>query len=170
MGAEIKPGTVAGDDASTTGDANAQGTQTNSEPVSGTEPDAGRPDVDSNPNAEAARYRVERNEARAERDRLVGVVESLQRSAVDRLAEEAGIKPSALWASGIEIADLLGDGDDASVIDADKVTHAIDQAVAELGLQTQPRKPAINPHQGQVHNDPKPNGFAEALLLPGERR
>ena len=157
MGAENEPGTVAGDDASTTDDANDQGTQTN-----------------SGPNAEAARYRVERNEARAERDRLVGVVESLQRSAVDRLAETAGIKPSALWASGVEIADLLvgGDGDDASVIDTDKVTQAIDHAVAELGLQTQPRKPVINPHQGQASDDPEPSGddkFAEALSLPGER-
>lgn len=166
MGAEIEPDTVAGDDAC---DANDQGAQ------GGSGADKDRQEAEGKgTNAEAARYRVKLREAEGERDRLVGVVESLQRSAVDRLAEAAGIKPSALWASGVEIADLLvgGDGDDASVIDTDKVTQAIDHAVAELGLQTQPRKPVTNPHQGQFQDDPEPSGddkFAEALSLPGER-
>lgn len=62
-------------------------------------------DDDPNPNHEAARYRVERNEARAERDELREQlteareqVAGLRRSIVERIASAAGLLDSSLLA------------------------------------------------------------------------
>jgi len=63
---------------------------------------------------EAASYRVKLREAEGERDRLAGVVESMQRAEAERLvtdAVEAGYRHLAegsdLWRGGVELSELL---------------------------------------------------------------
>ncbi|WP_336819496.1 hypothetical protein [Gordonia sp. MMO-8] len=95
-----------------------------------------------------ARYRVERNQARAEVDRLSGVVAAMQQREVDRLCEAADLKPKALAAAGVELADLLGDD---GTVDVEKVNDAVGVAREELGLG--PRAPKASPTQGQFGRD-----------------
>lgn len=81
---------------------------------------------------EAAKYRRQLREAEAERDTLAGRLAAQQRAEVDRLAEAAGIRPAALWATGIDLPDVLtADG----AVDAAQVAERIEAATADLGLQ-----------------------------------
>jgi len=76
---------------------------------------------------EAAGYRVKLREAEGERDRLAGVVESMQRAEAERLvtAIEAGYSPLAegsdLWRAGVELAELL---DEDGQVDRTKLKAA----------------------------------------------
>jgi len=76
---------------------------------------------------EAAGYRVKLREAEGERDRLAGVVESMQRAEAERLvtAIEAGYSPLAegsdLWRGGVELAELL---DEDGQVDRTKLKAA----------------------------------------------
>lgn len=82
-------------------------------------------------NREAARYRRQLREVEGERDALAGRVEALQRAEVDRQAEAAGIRPTAVWAVGTELGDLLTED---GTVDTDAVQKAIRHADDELGL------------------------------------
>ena len=83
---------------------------------------------------EAAGHRIKAREAEAERDRLAGVVESMQRAEAERLvtAVEAGYSPLAegsdLWRGGVELAELLDDGGN---LDREKLNAARDRVAAE---------------------------------------
>jgi hypothetical protein len=94
-----------------------------------------------------ARYRVERNEARTERDALAQRVERMQRAEVERLAADGLSHPADLFSlSGNAMADYLTqDGD----VDADKVAADVAAILAERpGLQ-KPKFPAgYDPTQG----------------------
>lgn len=92
-----------------------------------------------------ARYRVERNEARAERDALAQRVERMQQAEVERLAADALSHPTDLFSlSGNELADYLTDDGD---VDADKVAADVAQILAERpGLRK--RMPGYDPTQG----------------------
>lgn len=112
-----------------------------------------------------ARYRVERNEARAEVERLSGVVEGLQKQMVEGMIGDLNAK--AFWAgAGVEgVADLLSD--DGSV-DAEKVQAAVGVAREELGIPEGPRPPQAAPTQGreygsEVDGREESGGFAAAL-------
>ena len=76
---------------------------------------------------EAAGHRIKAREAEAERDRLAGVVESMQRAEAERLvtAVEAGYSPLAegsdLWRGGVELAELL---DEDGQVDRTKLKAA----------------------------------------------
>src|SRR5690606_20161516 len=60
---------------------------------------------------EAAKYRRRLREVEAERDRLAGQVEALQRGVIERLcSEKFKLKPEALWAAGYTVADLVDEG------------------------------------------------------------
>src|SRR5690606_4692071 len=60
---------------------------------------------------EAAKYRRRLREVEAERDRLAGQVEALQRGVIERLcSEKFNLKPEALWAAGYTVADLVDEG------------------------------------------------------------
>lgn len=93
-----------------------------------------------------ARYRVERNEARAERDALTEQVEGLRKQIIEGMIGD--LNPKAFWAgAGVEgVADLLGD--DGSV-DAEKVTVAVGAAREAFGIPEGPRPPKAAPTQGQ---------------------
>lgn len=115
-------------------------------------------------NAEAAKYRRQLRDAEAERDTLRGRVEALQRAEAERLAAGEGVKASALWASGTELADLV---DDEGNIVPDRVSEAASTAVNELGLRRE--RPGYVPAEGGVPNlaklEPRP-GFADAFTPP----
>lgn len=101
---------------------------------------------DSNPprNREA-RYRVERNEARAERDALADRLSRLQRAEVERLASAGLSTPSDLFAlSGNDLADYLTDSGE---VDPEKVSADVSVILTERpGLRKQ--SPALDPSQG----------------------
>jgi len=86
---------------------------------------------------EAARYRRQLRAVEADRDALTARVEALQRSQVEARVEVLGVKPAALWAAGVEVADLLADD---GTVDAEKVTQAVTQVRDTFGIR-QPAKP-----------------------------
>ncbi len=95
-----------------------------------------------------ARYRVERNEARAQVEKLSGVVEGLQKQIITGLCEAEGVKPDAVFATlGDDgIAGLL---DDDGAVDADKVGAAVGVARDRFGIVDGPRRPLPDRTQGQ---------------------
>lgn len=130
------------------------------------------PATDETPKAEPqrankeARYRVERNEARTERDALAERVGRMQRSEIERLASDALAHPSDLFTlSGNEPADYLTDDGD---VDADKVAADVAAVLAErpgLGKNS----PAFDPSQGTGGGrKPKPVATWGALLAPDQ--
>lgn len=105
------------------------------------------PDADGSavprPDREAARYRRRLRETEADRDDLRARVERLQRAEVERYAGEL-VQPSAIWASGITLADTLDENGD---VDPGRVVTAVDQAAQQLGLALRPRRPKPSPAQ-----------------------
>jgi hypothetical protein len=99
-----------------------------------------------------ARYRVERNEARAERDALAQRVERMQRAEVERLASDKLSHPADLFSlSGNELADYLTESGD---VDADKVAADVAALLAERpGLRK--FTPGYDPSQGLGGKPPK---------------
>lgn len=127
-----------GDQNNATGDV----THTGGDRTSGDDLDASkadRADNDDNPNRREARYRTERNEARAERDALKEQVTGLQRHIVAGIASEEGMKAAALFASGVDVAELLGDD---GMPDADKVKAAVTRVREAFGI------PRMQPTRG----------------------
>lgn len=123
-------------------------------------------DGDSNPNREAAKWRTKLRESEAQVATLTGQLESAQRAFAEHLASADGLKPEALWASGVELADLLSEDGRP---DAGKVAEAVESAREKLGIR---KGPKVNPAQGSsanmgpVKQDP---GNAWAELLRGGR-
>lgn len=108
-----------------------------------------------------ARYRVERNEARAERDALAQRIERMQRAEVERLAAEHLAAPADFWLSDNEVsAYLTEDGE----VDAELVAEDARLLISErprLGK----RSPAFDPTQGHGGNgQPKREPSWGALL------
>lgn len=128
------------------------------------------PTTEQNPEPEApkgnkeARYRVERNEARTERDALAERVARMQRNEIERLAAGALAHPADLFTlSGNDTADYLTDDGD---VDPDKVAAGVAAVLVERpGLGT--RSPAFDPTQGTGGRPkPKPVPTWGALLAP----
>ncbi|MDH3045046.1 hypothetical protein [Gordonia alkanivorans] len=114
------------------------------------------------------RYRLERNEARKERDALQQNVVTLQRQMIDAEVERAGFKPTVLWANrkgqDDEVSGLCRD--DGSV-DHEAVRSALSEAVTALGLG--PRAPRPDATLGQSNApDSRKDAWAQAFA-PGER-
>lgn len=108
-------------------------------------------DATERPGNREARYRKQLRTVEAERDNLTEQLEAARRGLVDHLAQTQGrIRPEALWASGVTVADLL---DDAGGIDPAKVAAACDDAAGMLGLTRTPRP---DRNQGSRANDGAP--------------
>jgi hypothetical protein len=92
-----------------------------------------------------ARYRVERNEARAERDALAARIEAMQLHQVEHYAAQHLAEPKDLLAlSGLELAELLTEDGFA---DPEKIRDAASEvAAARPGLAV--NSPAYDPTQG----------------------
>lgn len=116
-----------------------------------------------------ARYRVERNEARAERDALAQRVERLQRAEVERLASDALSHPADLFSlSGNDVADYLNEDGD---VDADKVTADVAAILAERPGLKKGLVPGFDPTQGYGGRpDPKREPTLADLLKGSTRQ
>lgn len=108
-----------------------------------------------------ARYRVERNDARTERDALAQRVERMQRAEVERLAADGLSHPADLFSfSGNELADYLTEDGD---VDAEKVAADVAAVLAERpGLRK--NAPAFDPTQGRGGTPTKGSPTWGALL------
>lgn len=112
----------------------------------GTEPEDTEPPAAS-ANAEAARYRTRLRETEAERDRLAGMVETLQRAEVARLAGEHLAQGADLLEYGMVGLDALL-GEDGNV-DPDQVGLATATLLSQrpgLGKAPVAKGPTIHPH------------------------
>lgn len=70
------------------------------------------------PNSEAAKYRIERNEARTERDTLAGRVTSMQRRECEAAVADLLEQPADLWDLGkASTADFYSDTDELNTDD-----------------------------------------------------
>ncbi|MBX7434569.1 hypothetical protein JDV09_21070 [Mycobacterium sp. Y57] len=86
---------------------------------------------DSGGSGEAARYRHQLRDAEAARDDLAAKLETLQRVQVDAQVTAAGVRPAALWATGVALSDLVGaDG----TVDADLVAAAVAATREHFGI------------------------------------
>ena len=108
---------------------------------------------------EAARYRRRLREAEAERDSLTGRLEALQRAEVERVAAASLKVPSALWAAGVALTDVLTDTGD---VDVDKVRTVAQDAASRLGLETPPSGLYV-PSEGKNPAPPRNNGWGDAF-------
>ncbi|MBY4573975.1 hypothetical protein ACN94_10305 [Gordonia paraffinivorans] len=123
--------------------------------------------TEESPNAEAAKYRTQRNEARAERDALAARVEALQRAAVEDLCKAASVTPRALWTVA-ELGDLVDP--ETGTVDRNAVTKAIEKARQELGITTV-AKGAYVPNAGKMPTTPPATDrWAEAFSPKNRRR
>lgn len=106
--------------------------------------DEGRP-AESKLRKRAQQAEAERDELAAERDRLTEVVANLQRAQVVSLLTD--LKPEALWASGVELSDLLGED---GTVDQKRVSEAVEAAREQLGIP----KPAKGNYIPNIGNQP----------------
>lgn len=111
------------------------------------------PETEAAPEAEAtpkgnreARYRVERNQAREERDALAARVEAYQRREVERLAAELAQPGDIFELGGVSLVDLLGEDGE---VDADAVSDAVSALIeSRPGLARNPKVLATDTTQG----------------------
>ncbi|MCZ0732214.1 hypothetical protein [Mycolicibacterium iranicum] len=128
------------------------------EPEDTTPPDQ-QPDnePEPTPNSEAARYRVQRNEARTERDALAERVAGYQRRECEQLIGDLLAQPGDLW--DIARADVADFFDEDGTVEKDEVI-----AAAKALLEQRPGL-AKDPTSGQPkhlswgqHSAPQPGG------------
>ncbi|WP_168705330.1 hypothetical protein [Gordonia paraffinivorans] len=122
--------------------------------------------TEESPNAEAAKYRTQRNEARAERDALAARVEALQRAAVEDLCKAAAVTPKALWTVA-ELGDLVDP--ETGTVDRNAVTKAIAKAREELGIAPV-GKGAHVPNAGKMPTTPPATDRWSDAFKPKSRR
>ncbi|MCV7217147.1 hypothetical protein H7J51_17900 [Mycobacterium crocinum] len=147
------------DNQSNTAPASTENSQTPEGGTSGT-PDAQNGSESPKGNREA-RYRVERNQAREERDALATRVELLQTRELERIAGEAISNPSDLLAlTGKSLSEFL---DEDGELDTELVTEAARELLSTRpGLRKQ--SPAFDPTQGVGGSTPKPKAGWDTLL------
>jgi hypothetical protein len=98
------------------------------------QPDAAE-DGKSKGNAEAARWRSKLRTAEAERDALAEAVETLQRQLIaGAMPHGSKLGPDALWLAGRKPGGLFENGQ----LDPDKLTAAVKEVHAELGVRFGP--------------------------------
>ena len=134
---------------------------TNAPEATGTE---AAPEAEATPKGNReARYRVERNQAREERDALAARVEALQTRELHRLAGDHLAQPEDLLAlGGVELAELL---DDEGHVDPEAVAEAAAALIeSRPGLARNPKVLAVDSTQGQGGNPGKPKAGWEALF------
>ncbi len=136
----------------------------------GAEPGPGR-------DREAAKYRKQLraeqaarqadNEQSAERITVLErQLEAMRRDQVGAIATTLGIKPAALWASGAQLDDLLGDD---GAPDADAVRAAVEQARAELGITPGKRAPMGTLKSGTMAPREPRDGWRDAFTPRSKR-
>lgn len=95
-----------------------------------------------------ARYRTERNEARAERDAMAERIQRYQRSEVERLATELSEPGDVFTLSGKDLPDFLAESGD---VDSAAVADAVAGILATRPGLSKPARP-VDPTQGMGNN------------------
>lgn len=115
------------------------------------------------PNREA-RYRVERNEARQERDQLAQRVESLLTREAERVAAQHLAEPADLFTlTGKSVRDFVGEDGE---VDGELILQAANEILGTRpGLSR--HAPATDPSQGSSSPRPKPKQPSWGALLTG---
>lgn len=99
-------------------------------------PESPAPEEQESPNSEAARYRVERNEARTERDALAGRVTSMQRRECEAAVADLLEQPADLWDLGkADAADFYSDTDELNHDDLRAAAAALVESRPGLAKQ-----------------------------------
>ena len=101
-------------------------------------------------NAEARRFRLARNEARAERDEARTQLEALRQSVIDYLVDAAGYKPKLL--AGRDPAEFFTD---TGGIDHNALAQAVQDIAQELGVTRRGRPPRPNRQQATGNGQPR---------------
>jgi hypothetical protein len=135
-------------------------------PVPAPEGDAagpeGTPEGDAPKGNREARYRTERNEARAALEAAQKHLETLQRLDCERIAGEHLSHPGDLFSlSGNSVADYVTDG----LVDLGKITADVEAILAERPGLRKPH-PAYDRTQGHGNGTGKPAASWGALLRP----
>gem|GEM_PF-6343849 len=101
------------------------------------------------PNREAARYRTQLREAEAERDDARAQLARIQGTMLARALARADVTPEAVAAAGYGFANLA---DDDGNLDADKLTAAVADTAARIGVRagTTPDRGLYVASQGQM--------------------
>ena len=117
---------------------------------------------ENGPQNREARYRVERNEARQERDALASRLESLQTAELHRLAGDLLAAPEDLALSGKALQDFLTP---EGWVDREAVAEAAaDLVKSRPGLAKNPKFPAVDSTQGMGGSLGKPQPSWDALF------
>lgn len=117
------------------------------------------PEPSPGPNREAAKYRRERNELRAERDALRATLDDRHRQDVERLAAERLADPGDLWLATTLDAMRGEDG----MIDTGKAEAAIERVVSEKPHWAKPPTRFPNLPQGARESAEPPPGFGQTI-------
>lgn len=126
-----------------------ESTQTNEIPQGGI-PDTPDRQNGSQPQNREARYRVERNEARTERDALAAQLQQLQTAELHRQAGELLAVPEDIELSGKTLADYLTP---EGWVDRQAVAEAAASVIeSRPGLAKNPKVSATDPTQGSWGN------------------
>lgn len=125
----------------------------------GAEDGEGDGDGEGTPNREAAKWRTKLRDTEAERDALAAQLEAMRRAAIDGHVTTMGMKPAALWASGAQLADLLGED---GTPDTAKVAAAVEAAKESLGVITCTR-PRAGLQSGAMAHQPRRDKWVEAF-------
>ncbi|MCB0933297.1 MAG: hypothetical protein KDB71_15535 [Mycobacterium sp.] len=109
-----------------------------------------------------AKYRVERNSARQERDELIARIEQLHQREAERIASRGLAEPADLFSvGGVTVSDLMSDGE----VDPSKVDAVVRNLVGSRpGLAK--HSPAVDPTQGLHGGGGKPSPTFSDLLRP----
>jgi hypothetical protein len=131
---------------------------TSPDPEAGTEPES----TDSEtPNKEAAKYRRRLREAEAERDKLAGVVTTMQTREVERIAGTVLANGADLLeVGGVALADLL---DQDGRPDVEKIEGAARSILTERPYLAGTRGPRPDPSQGAKPAAPSALGWSDVL-------
>jgi hypothetical protein len=133
--------------------------RSSSAPEAGTE--GGEPTADERTRLrrEAARYRVERNQAREQLDRQQNVIAGLQRGQIETMVAQHLFDPADIWrADGVELDALL---DEDGAVDPAKVDEAVSNAVKAKPHWAKPSPDFGAGVRGQSTTGPP--SFGEAL-------
>lgn len=120
---------------------------------------SGEGDGDGKPPNREAKLRHRAQTAEAERAALATQLEAMQRAAIDSHVTTMGMKPAALWASGAQLADMLGDD---GTPDTAKVAAAAEAAKETLGVQIF-KRPRAGLQSGAMAHQPKHDKWVEAF-------
>ncbi len=109
-------------------------------------------------NRREARYRRQLRDTEAERDQLADQLATMRRAEAEHIAAATIAKPAALWAAGIDLADLLGDDGN---VDPAKVAAAAGTAREQLRLEA-PRRNVVR-SEGANPASARTTSFADAF-------